>query len=279
MKNTKKSKGFYVALYSCLGLLIAGSLAMAMFWGGNEPPLHEAIPVDTFGVAPVLPLPTQSPVTNQPTQHESAGIREFFGIGNDDDVLPTPEITPESPVAPPAETPTLAPAPVVTPEPEPAAEPAETAEVPEVPAVAVFNQFTDEQVMFWPVLGEVLLEHAGPGQFVFDPTLNLWRGNDKIAISSETGSVVRSAADGVVVDVSYDRRTGNQVTIDHGNGWMTTYSQLENINVIENDVVTGGQIIAQVAEPSLFASGLGENVGFRVTHDGDSINPLYVLQN
>ena len=283
MKNnttTKRSKGFYIALYGCLGLLVAGGAALSISLTTNHS--EQAVPnvpVDTFATAPNLPS-TGLPVP--PVSDQTAGIREFFNIGEENapaenENQTTPDTSPEQPATG-----------SITDDHDDddnatsdQTEPNETTEEALAPveedSVPVFHHFADGDVMFWPVLGEIVMDYSSD-HFIFDPTLNQWRTNDKINIASEVGSVVRAAAEGLVISISSDARLGNMITIDHGNGLSSTYSQIDNITVSEGDVVAGGQIIAHVAQPTIFASGLGDNVGFRVTLDNTTMNPLAILQ-
>ena len=143
----------------------------------------------------------------------------------------------------------------------------------------VFSVFTGNENMGWPVRGEIVMGFS-VDRLIHDVTLNQFRTNDKISISANIGTQVRAASDGVVRSVTNDRRLGNTVVIEHGNGWFTTYSQLQDhILVEEGDVVTKDQVIGGVGEPSIFYTLLGSHLSFRVTRDGTAVNPLIVLGN
>ena len=176
---------------------------------------------------------------------------------------------------------------------EPAAPPAETEEAPATGAGAdwyddpapseafladpVFSVFTGTEDMIWPVNGEIVMGFS-TDRLIHDVTLNQFRTNDKISISATVGTQVRAAADGVVRSVTNDRRLGNTVTLEHGNGWFTTYSQLQDhILVEEGDVVSEGQVIGGVGEPSIFYTLLGSHLSFRVVRNDVAINPMVVL--
>ncbi|MCL1935010.1 MAG: M23 family metallopeptidase [Defluviitaleaceae bacterium] len=264
MKNRFKQKGFHYSLYACLCIVLAGAIMVAIYVGRTP----EVVTVDTLStnILPQQPPRAQMPVTNVPTWDtpvpmEEADIREFFNLDTEGTVA-SEQLEPVS-----------EPTPVPVEQPSPQA-----MDVIDVDVIPVFNSFSEGSVMLWPVMGEVLMEYSSD-QFVFDTTLNLYRTHDSINISAEVGDNVRAAAEGRVVNVFHERRYGNSVTIDHGNGWATTYNQLENIEVSPGDIVSTGQIIGQVSEPTIFTSGLGENIGFRVTYHNDTINPLTVLQN
>jgi len=141
----------------------------------------------------------------------------------------------------------------------------------------VFNIFTGNNDMGWPVRGDIVMDFS-VDSLIHDVTLNQFRTNDKISISANVGTQVRAASDGVVRSVENDRRLGNTVVIEHGNGWFTTYSQLqEHVLVAVGDVVIKDQVIGGVGQPSIFYTLLGSHLSFRVTRDDVAVNPLLVL--
>lgn len=255
----KNQKGFYYALYSCLGIVLVGTAMLALYLTNSN---NELAPVDALGAGNLIPPPVvEIPTANIPQPGvQEAGIREFFNREQEQ----------QDQQAQPQEQPQEEPVPQPTPQPAPQAE-------IEQEVIPVFNHFNEANVMIWPVLGEVVMDYSSD-QFIFDSTLNLYRTNDTMNIAANAGTTVRAAAEGIVTQVFYERREGNSLTIDHGNGWTTTYSQLDNITVSEGDVVATGQIIGEVSPPSIFTSALGDNLGFRVTNEEGTVNPLVVLQ-
>jgi len=141
----------------------------------------------------------------------------------------------------------------------------------------VFNVFTGNNDMGWPVRGDVVMDFS-MDSLIHDITLNQFRTNDKISIGANVGTQVRAASDGVVRNITNDRRLGNTVVIEHGNGWFTTYSQLQDHILVEvGDVVIKDQVIGGVGQPSIFYTLLGSHLSFRVTRDDVPVNPLLVL--
>lgn len=268
MKNIYKKRVFYYALYGCLGVILLGTMALALYLTGNQG--EEVTMVDALGTGNLVPPPILDvpPMAEVPQGQDEHAIREFFNLDRDGDPQESPLQEEAQPTQQPEEVPTP------TPTPQPEQPQAEVTQVEEI--IPVFNAFNEGNLMMWPVLGEIVMDYSSD-QFIFDSTLNLYRTNDTINIASAVGSNVRAAAEGVVTSVFYERRDGNSITIDHGNGWETTYSQLGDIVVSEGDVVVAGQIIGQVGDPSIFTSSLGDNVGFRVSLNESTVNPLSVL--
>jgi len=131
--------------------------------------------------------------------------------------------------------------------------------------------------MSWPVLGEIILDYSTTA-LIFNPTLNSWRTNNNVAIESPVGTHVFAAAGGRVIDVAVTRELGKTVVIEHGNGWRTTYSQLQpDVRVRVGDVVDRGQVIGYVNTPSNHSSALAPHVAFQVTHNYATVNPRTIL--
>ncbi|MCC8096975.1 MAG: M23 family metallopeptidase [Eubacterium sp.] len=143
----------------------------------------------------------------------------------------------------------------------------------------LFSFDENSQTMLMPVEGQIVMDYS-PEIAVFDATLEQYRTNDTICIAAESGTPVAAAADGVVTETGFDEINGNSVVIDHGNGWMSTYSQLgENIPVAVGDIVNAGEIIAQIGEPTDFQSALGSHLEFYLTHNDESADPKLLFED
>jgi len=312
-RNTRKSKGlrgkgFYVAMYSSLGGLLVLALVVGYYnflgpgSSQNEVAVvqnaddfftqgqagFEDIPVgagwgeSAIGAATPTPQPSPTPQANLeedvrtpepqasplPTPGQTSEVpvsadEEFFDeIGLTDEIHLAEDDTDDNMAE-------------------------ETAENNEADIYNVFDtvqtpvqqfaHFTEGDNMHWPILGDVVMDFA-MDRLVFDITLDQWRTNNNIAISANRGDAVRAAAAGQVKDIVQSREFGPTVVIDHGNGWLTTYSQLEpDFAVSVGDVVNRGQIIGAVGSPSIFSSLLGYHVSFTVLNDDTPVDPTTLL--
>lgn len=137
--------------------------------------------------------------------------------------------------------------------------------------------FNEEDGLVWPIVGDVLINYS-MDQTIYFPTLQQYKYNPAIVISATQGENITAAADGRVTSVTYDPVIGNTVVMDLGNGYELTYGQLDNIVVSEGSYVSVGDGIGTVATPTKYYSLEGTNVYFKLTKDGEPINPMTKLQ-
>ena len=287
-----RKKGFYVALYSCLGVVMvtAAVISLNNLTGQSEFTAESSPQIDIAQLEPVGATDDQSYLDRQAIEDELLlrRARPTPTPGTDD--LPDGNVTPSpSPDASPAPSPSpgaQAPAQAPTTSPAPAAPPASGADVDDevvfeeqgAESPYLFDFFDISRRMEWPVLGEVVMGYSSD-RLIYDMTLDQYRTNDNISIAAEIGSQVLASASGIVEFVGYTRESGNYVIINHGNGWITTYGQLQDgVLVRAGDVVRAGQPIGGVCSPSIYGVLLGNHVNFRVENHGVSVDPRTVLR-
>ncbi len=151
-----------------------------------------------------------------------------------------------------------------------------TQDAKDVATVSMYTAYNEGDKMQWPVTGEVVLPYSNL-LAIYDPTLEQFRTNDVLSIKSDVGQNVQVSAEGQVLEVSANEVLGNYVVVQHGNGWSTTYGQLENVTVKAGDVLSTGFIIGQTAAPTKYSVSLGSHVDFKVTHNETTVNPETVL--
>ena len=136
--------------------------------------------------------------------------------------------------------------------------------------------YSSENVMSWPVRGEVIMDYS-MDKTIYYPTLQEYKCNPSILIYSEEGTDVAAAFSGTVADVYHDAQLGTVLEMSLGNGYEAYYGQLENVDVAVGDTVRQGQIIGTVSTPTRFYSIEGSHLNFRVTRDGEPVDPLDYL--
>lgn len=137
--------------------------------------------------------------------------------------------------------------------------------------------FDDSQEMSWPVSGQIVMDYS-IDTGIYDRTLEQYRTNDSVCISADVGTDVCAAADGIITSITNDRVSGVTVSVDHGNGWCSTYSQLnENLAVSEGESVHKGDKIGSVANPTNYSTALGPHLEFSVLNDENPTDPKLLL--
>ena len=147
----------------------------------------------------------------------------------------------------------------------------------DAPAISTAMQptlsFGDTDTLVWPVVGNVLINYS-MDKTVYFPTLDQYKYNPAIVITANEGDMITAAAAGKVTSVFEDPQIGQAVTMDLGNGYEITYGQLKEILVSEGSYVSMGDMIASVAAPTKYYSIEGTNVYFKLTKDGNPVNPM-----
>ncbi len=140
-----------------------------------------------------------------------------------------------------------------------------------------FAFFDDSQEMSWPLSGQIVLDYSMETA-VYDKTLDQYRTNNSLCISGNVGDDVLASADGKIKSVSKDKENLTSIVIEHGNGWVSTYSQLQdNVLVKEGDIVDEGAVIGNISEPSYRSTLLGPHLEFKLTHNDDYMDPKLLL--
>lgn len=99
--------------------------------------------------------------------------------------------------------------------------------------------------------------------------------HDGLDIASPYGSAIVAADGGAVAAAGWDNLgLGNYITIDHGNGYSTTYGHMSSFVVGAGDHVSQGQLIGRIGSTG---NSTGPHVHFTVLRNGTPINPLSVL--
>lgn len=146
-----------------------------------------------------------------------------------------------------------------------------------VPTVKVETlHFQPENGLLWPVEGEILLNYSMDSTIYFT-TLEQFRCNPALVISSAVNDKVYSVAKGKIIEIYDSEETGCTVKQDLGDGYVATYGQLKELNFDVGDTLEGGQVVGYVSEPTKYYSLEGTNVYFSLQKDGTPIDPTEYL--
>ncbi len=136
--------------------------------------------------------------------------------------------------------------------------------------------FSEATIMELPVAGTVLIPYNMENTVYF-PTLNLYQCNPGVVFSAAEGTPVLAAADGEVVSVENNARTGLTVTMNLGNGYEAIYGQLTDVTLEAGQKVQKSARIGAVASPTKYYVKEGSNLFFEMKKDGKAIDPMVYL--
>ncbi|MBQ2678744.1 MAG: M23 family metallopeptidase, partial [Firmicutes bacterium] len=94
----------------------------------------------------------------------------------------------------------------------------------------------------------------------------------------DPGDVVRAAESGVVASAESLPVSGNTVTLEHDNGWRTTYGQLESLLVEPGEEVFKGEIIGYVGQTTKYGVNQGDHLEFSVFVENESVDPKVAVE-
>lgn len=137
--------------------------------------------------------------------------------------------------------------------------------------------FSEEDSLVWPIVGSVLINYS-MDKTVYFATLDQYKYSPAMVIAATEGEQITAATDAVITKIYESNELGNVVEMNLGNGYTLTYGQLGNIKVTEGQYVTTGQIIGQAGAPTKYYSVEGCNVYFKLTKDGEPINPMTYME-
>lgn len=147
----------------------------------------------------------------------------------------------------------------------------------QVDVSALALSFTQESRLNWPVEGDVISAFS-MNATVYFPTLDQYKYNPAMLIQSDVNTPVLAAADGVVLEVSSNEEIGEYVRIALGNEYELQYGQLKAIEMTEGQMVTKGQVIGYVSEPTKYYSVEGNHLYLKMTADQEAVDPLDFME-
>lgn len=147
----------------------------------------------------------------------------------------------------------------------------------QVDVSALALSFSRESRMNWPVEGDVISSFSMDATVYF-PTLDQYKYNPAMLIRSDVNTPVLAAADGVVLEVSSNEEIGEYVRIALGNEYELVYGQLKAIEMEEGQMVTKGQVLGYVSEPTKYYTVEGNHLYLKMTEAQNAVDPLDYLE-
>ncbi|MBM3608150.1 MAG: M23 family metallopeptidase, partial [Alphaproteobacteria bacterium] len=107
------------------------------------------------------------------------------------------------------------------------------------------------------------------------PILGYTRMHTGVDWAAKTGTPIVAAGNGVVIKAKRESGYGNRIEIQHGNGYVTTYSHLSGFGrgIAEGIRVRQGQVIGYVGSTGLSS---GPHLHYEVIVNGNYVDPLRI---
>ena len=124
-----------------------------------------------------------------------------------------------------------------------------------------------------PLEGEVL-QCFSMDQLRYNPTTRDWRTHAGLDLAAALGTPVRAAAEGTVSAVYEDDLLGQTVTVQHAQGYVTRYANLDPaVSVRAGETVSAGQELGTVGKTALVEIGSEPHLHFSVYRDNVAQDP------
>ena len=131
-----------------------------------------------------------------------------------------------------------------------------------------------------PVEGTVVKNHSG-SELVYSETMNDYRTHCGIDISASDYATVYSCEAGEIISVENDPLWGTCVSVEHANGFITCYRNLNSqlpVGVEVGAFVQSGGIIGNVGSSALVEVGEASHLHLEMYVNGASVDPNeYIL--
>lgn len=93
-------------------------------------------------------------------------------------------------------------------------------------------------------------------------------------MGAPTGTQIKAAGGGRVIEAGYDSRSGNYIKISHGNGFTTAYLHCSKLFVKDGQTVTKGQVIAAVGSTGTSTT---PHLHFAIEFKDEPLNPARII--
>lgn len=133
-----------------------------------------------------------------------------------------------------------------------------------------FSEISPNAEFIWPVTGRIS-SIFGLRRFFNEQERSPHNGLD---IAADEGTPIKATADGTVIDAGDFFFSGNMIYLDHGQGIISLYAHLSEIDVKPGDTVKQGDIIGKVGQTGRVT---GPHLHFAVITNQTLIDPIFML--
>ncbi len=124
-----------------------------------------------------------------------------------------------------------------------------------------------------PLNGEIIKVYS-VDKLLFSKTLESWKTHDGVDIKGNLGENVISIEKGIVEKIYEDSFLGMTIVIDHGQGYKSIYSNMDNsVNVKEKQVIKKSVVIGKVGKTSIGEIKDDSHIHFMLMFNNQVIDP------
>lgn len=128
-----------------------------------------------------------------------------------------------------------------------------------------------------PLSGEIQKIYS-VDKVIYSKTLEMWKVHNGIDISGRLGEDVVSIEKGTVIKIYDDSFYGKTIVIDHGQGYISSYSNLDDeVYVKVNNVVKKGQKIGKIGSTSIGEIKDNPHIHFMIYKDEQEVDPSSII--
>lgn len=129
-----------------------------------------------------------------------------------------------------------------------------------------------------PISGDIQKPYS-IDKVIYSKTLELWKTHDGIDIAAEIGASVKAIEKGTIEKIYDDSFYGMTVVIDHGQGYKSSYSNLDkNVSVKTKQSVSKSQVLGKVSNTSIGESKDAPHLHFTLFKDNNNVDPTYIFK-
>jgi len=112
---------------------------------------------------------------------------------------------------------------------------------------------------------------TSPYGYRWHPVYGDWRFHSGVDLAGPLGTPIYATRSGVVKTATYNWSAGNYVSIDHLDGFSSTYMHMTSYVVSYGDYVAAGQLIGYMGSTG---TSTGSHLHFSIYKNGSSVNPV-----
>ena len=140
--------------------------------------------------------------------------------------------------------------------------------------VQILSDTVNSKVASEAQLTEVIEQQSIPSGYPLTGAASMeevTEGDPGLIFQAAEGSFVVASAAGTVVKVEADETYGNQVWIDHGNGYVSIYRNKGDVMVKAGDTVAGGNTVYMVGKDN-------HGLNYQIQYNGEYIDPIEMIE-